>query len=105
MKLSGWTRLGIAISILWIIIAVAVAFQQVATATAESYGSLVTVSSRMYETPHVIDGQTINGETRISFNKVTIAVFILIPLTFIWLGIPLLAHAFRWVRRGFRGEP
>jgi hypothetical protein len=109
MKLGGWTRLGIVVSVLWLCAVVALVAMQLNTATPSNTGSLVRFVHGSTPDPdvHFINGQPVHGIVwDIAAVNYPVAFAVLfIPLAFLWLGIPLLLFTYRWVCRGFRSDP
>ncbi len=109
MKLHGWTRLGTVVSVAWIVVVAAVTIYQLHYASPGSASFFVhfVPGSIPDPTPYTISGQEVRGVVwdipAVSYPVV--ATITTVPLVCLWLGVPLLVSTYRWIRRGFHGEP
>jgi hypothetical protein len=87
MKLGGWIRLGIVLSLLWVVISGWAAYECYVGAP---FGEFVTDSGRFTPVTSSLDTGV--------FLKI-----LLIPLVATWIVVAVIVLAVRWVIAGFRG--
>lgn len=129
MRINGWRRLGIAVSVLWLLFAIAYAVQQLHSADPKDYVVTGTksflirfasdpplardffarMSRRDTLSPdeHLLTLREAEAFVRgasASLDLYLPLAFTLGPIVAGWLVLELLARSMRWVWRGFRGE-
>lgn len=110
MKLGGWTRLGLIATVLWV--------GTIAYLTVSEYRSTAPGANMTFV--HFVPGTVVDEKAVIAVivdkkgkettgivwdvpavRWVAVLGFILVPLSFIWIVIPVASFLFRWVRAGF----
>ena len=107
MKLGGWTRLGLIISVLW--------FGAITYMTVSEYHSIEPENQMTFV--HWVKGTVVDKTVYVDKNgkKTTDVIwdvksvywknvlsFFLIPMSFIWIFIPVVSFLYRWVKVGFK---
>lgn len=112
-KLNGWTRIGIILSVLWILGAGVVAFHRV-TKTEESeadFTEMAWSSCNSEYTRHTIQIDSCMKDAQAAFDKMrskdyeTVAAAAFIPIPVAWLFVFLVIFLVHWIKRGFQRTP
>lgn len=97
MKSSGWTRLGIVLSVLWMLLISGIALCELSSWA--PLGKIVIMQ------PAVLTGGFVDDLGLLekpSLNVYRLAKALLVPVFIAWIAVYLMAHATRWVYKGFK---
>lgn len=96
MKLSGWPRIGIVVSLLWLVAVIGFAFFE--RFHSAPFGEFRFIEFVPYG-PQTVDGFTaVHAVLRLG----RIAWIGLFPVLIGWVGVFLVVQIVRWVKRGFQ---
>jgi hypothetical protein len=106
-KLNGWVRLGVVLSIAWIVLVSGVAIAEYLTRNPFDYFHNETreqiffgwAKDSLYKTP---EGQPIEGFKDIEFLKFWVT--LIVPIIAAWLIVSALYWSISWIRTGFRKD-
>ena len=106
MKLSGWKRIGIVASVVWVIGAGIYTFQAASDEDMRVAGEITQVCSDSHRVRGVADNECLKrGEDyaveMLPYEKLEAALVALVPVPFGWGFVYLVLFVVRWVKRGF----
>jgi hypothetical protein len=105
MRLNGWQRIGIALSVLWAIYGALSAYYAIYNPISRDYSDCILPSSGEPSVDLKICDRTrdIRLANAQSYRWQTIGLVALVPILIAWLTVYALIALGRWIRAGFRG--
>jgi hypothetical protein len=106
MKLNGWQRIGVILSMLWVVsIASYVAYEYrkgsfSSSIFIEVVASKTGESMRQFKTNQFSD--LIPVETKLKYHQILYCLFL--PLLLSWLGVYLVVYFYKWIAAGFKNN-